>query len=213
MMCSEESITRALSSVSRVNGFLKAMIPDSDKPNSATTKSHRGMDQSFLETASSWSIIAVVVLSVLAAVAGISALFFSTRLSTQKATTAEKELNELKEWLNPRRIVGDRPTSFVKRLNASPAKGLVFLVTESGDPEVKDFADDILRALKAAGWPVESRSSDGRGGRAAGLMILRRDSTNVPTHLAPLVQAFTDEGIVPQIGKDQAVEAGSVTIV
>jgi hypothetical protein len=58
--------------------------PTASSPNTARMMNQSGMDLPFLETASFWSNIAVVALTVLAAIAGVFALYFSSRLGALK---------------------------------------------------------------------------------------------------------------------------------
>ncbi len=59
-------------------------MPESANDNAASKASHSGMTLQFLESASFWANVAVVVFTVLAAIAGVFALYFASRLSVAK---------------------------------------------------------------------------------------------------------------------------------
>ena len=60
--------------------------PDSDQIAAATSANQNGMIQSFLEAVSLWANVSVVALTVLAAIAGVFALYFSSELAARKDT-------------------------------------------------------------------------------------------------------------------------------
>jgi hypothetical protein len=79
----------------------------------------KGMDASFLETASFWSNIAVVALTVLAAIAGALALYFSSRLSALKDADLAKFQAESKAAIS----VADARGAEANAKAADAAKG------------------------------------------------------------------------------------------
>jgi hypothetical protein len=71
-------------------------IPESSNPNTATTMNQSGMGVTFLDSASFWANIAVVAFGVLAAIAGVFALYFSFRLGAVKDAELERFQTESK---------------------------------------------------------------------------------------------------------------------
>jgi len=138
------------------------------------------MSLSFLEFASWWTGVATLVFTGAAALAGVFAWFFSTKLSEIKeaeatrfqsearvsiakaeenaaelrvrAASAEARLLELRKRVSWRQL----PDSFVAALKTRP-KGAAEIICQPDDDEAYAFSMNIWHALLAAGWSIPSQ--------------------------------------------------------
>jgi hypothetical protein len=184
-------------------------VPDNEIADTEIIRSQAGMTLPSLETASFWANVAVVALTALAAIAGVIALYFATRLGAAKdealtrfqtesavkvaqanegaakanetaaaaneragraderasrleveaaqqrarAAEAERALLELQQRLAPRRIDSALQKKLVAALR--PYHGSVVVLTQLGDAEAAQFANDLIKVFQEAGWQLQ----------------------------------------------------------
>ena len=123
------------------------------------------------ETIANWANMAVVLFGLLAAGAGVCALYFNARASTAltteasqaieaadaRAAAAEGALREVHQRIDPRRLSAGQQQELAALLSASVDKGPVTVTSVAGDLEGKILADQIDGVLKAAEWAHQRR--------------------------------------------------------
>lgn len=139
-----------------------------------------------------------------------------TELSKQKELTAkaEKDLFELRERMQPRRISAAQRARLVSILSHAP-KGKVFLICVLGDREGKTFANDINEVMKAAGWPGDDdlKQQIFSGGGPVGIAIIVRDAKTAPAYAGALQQAFFSVGIPLAGVENPELEEGRINLI
>jgi hypothetical protein len=138
----------------------------------------------------------------------------STELARQKELTAkaEKELFELKERIQPRRISPAQKARLVAILSHFP-KGKVSINCTANDGEAYDFAKDILAVLEESGWPTEGINQGLYSNNPRGIAIVVKDSKSAPPYAGALQQAFFAVGIPLAGAENPHTEEGAVLVV
>jgi len=137
-----------------------------------------------------------------------------TELSRQKELTAkaEKDLLDLKERTQPRRISQAQHDRITAMLSHSP-KGQVQILYISGDREGFDFSNDIAKTLNDAGWISEVSGATFGPTAPTGVNLIVRDVRNAPPFAAAMQQAFFAVGIPLAGTENERFTEGEVRLI
>jgi hypothetical protein len=125
-----------------------------------------------------------------------AALELEAEQQRERAARAERDLLELQQRVEPRRLTATQRTNLIDLLTKTPHKGHVPVRSPIGDGEANNFASELYEVLKAAGWPNPDIARIGAaGGTPNGLTILVRNAKSAPPYARALQDAFTQAGI------------------
>jgi len=197
----------------------------------ATATSRKGMTLDWLETASLWSNIAVVVLGVLAAIAGGFALFFGLKLGAikdadqqqlelrvaaqqERAAKAEKDLLELQERARPRTVDSNARSAMIDVLKSTRSDGPVEIEFIGGSTsEPFEFTTILVGILKEAGWVVgQPDGGPALGNPPTGLLVKVSQTGEPPERALVLQSAMTAGGIPTRLSRHPSVKLGEVVL-
>jgi hypothetical protein len=110
----------------------------------------------------------------------------------ERAAKAERELTELRHRIAPRRLSAEQRASIVASIRSTPAQiGIVRL----GDAEAGVFADDLVAALREAGWTVQVAFVGMTAPPRYGLSVHAQSATAIPPAVSGLVAALKRLGL------------------
>jgi len=115
----------------------------------------------------------------------------------ERAAKAEKDLAQLRQTIQPRHLVSDQESTIIGALSGEP-NGPVAILTVLGDGEALDFANEIDRVFKAAGWTVTGGGVSQAvfsGSAPIGFGIVVRNALSAPPYAARIQRAFFSIGI------------------
>ncbi len=179
------------------------------------------------ETVAHWANIAVVIFGILAAGAGVCALYFNARVSTAIATEsaeeidaanaraadAERELREFQQRIDPRRLSAGQQQELRDLLSASADKGPITVTSVAGDLEGKVLADQIDVVLRAADWTTGGVAEGTYAGAdPIGLGVVVQNSNELPARAATLLNAFGQVELPIGVAEDPDLDADAVTV-
>ena len=179
------------------------------------------------ETIANWANMAVVLFGLLAAGAGVCALYFNARASTAltteasqaieaadaRAAAAEGALREVHQRIDPRRLSAGQQQELAALLSASVDKGPVTVTSVAGDLEGKILADQIDGVLKAAEWPTNGVAEGTYAGAdPVGLGVVVQNPNEPPGRAGTLLNAFEQVELPIGVAEDPDLDDDSVTI-
>jgi len=131
----------------------------------------------------------------------------------EETAVAVRERMEIQERIKHRTLSMEQRTRLVEALKRGP-KATVNVSCVVGDTEGKDFAREILRVLRACGWPAGGVTQVvDTGDNPVGVGIWVRDADALPPHAATLRAAFRSVGILLTEKEDAAaVRQGTLLI-
>ena len=142
-----------------------------------------------LDTLSYAANVAVVALTVMAAIAGVAALVFSNRLARQKQAARVT----LQADVRRRSLTADQRATLEAALRRLP-KTPIRVASLKGDGETASLAAEILDILASAGWSDPVSRSLPISGHPTGLKIRVHDGAAPPAIAGAVQQAFRSIG-------------------
>jgi hypothetical protein len=118
----------------------------------------------------------------------------------ERAARAEKDLVDLQQRVAPRRLSADQSATIVSALRTQPN---ALHIIRLGDSEAGTFADDLIAALRTAGWNVSVTGIGTMSPPRYGLVYLRGRSTAIP----PAVEALRN--VLQRAGITMSADDGS----
>ena len=114
---------------------------------------------------------------------------------------------KIEERLAPRRLSPEQSTRLLHLLNQGP-KGPVIVTAPIGNEEAHNFALELDRILKSAGWPSDTERALFKEGDRVGLHITVRSKTDVPPFAETLRRAIEGSGFSTTGGTNPTMTSG-----